>query len=342
MIKETTFKGIIFIILALILIVLSFFIIKPVIFSIIFGLFFAYIFSPLHKKIRMFLKEENISALFVCLIILVVIFLPIWFLTPVIVKQTFQAYSYTQKIDILGPLLNQFPQIFSTADFSRDITVAINNFISKIASSVISGFTDSLVNLPNLLLNAVVVLFVFFFALRDSGKLIGYVRSLSPFKLDFERKLVDKFKSITDVILYSYIIVGIIQGLLTGVGLFIFKAPSPLLLMLIAIPASMIPVLGPWVIYIPVAVYLIVSGHLYAGLGFLAYGLLFVSTIDNFLRIYMTSKKTNIPIAVVLVGMIGGVYLFGILGLVLGPLALSYLLMLLDLYKENKFEEIFK
>ncbi|PIN77870.1 hypothetical protein COV15_01080 [Candidatus Woesearchaeota archaeon CG10_big_fil_rev_8_21_14_0_10_34_12] len=342
MVHEKIFKSIIFVILALVLIVLSFLIVKPILFSIIFGLFLAYIFSPLNRKIKGFLREENLSALFVCLLILVVIFLPIWFLTPVIVKQTFEVYSYTQKINILGPILNQFPQIFSTTEFSRDFSVAINNLISKIASSVISNFTESLINLPNLLLNAVVVLFVFFFALRDSEKLISYVKSLSPFKQEFEKKLVEKFKTITDVILYSYIIIGIIQGLLTGIGLFIFGSPSPLLLLIVAIPASMIPVLGPWAVYIPVSIYLMASGNFYSGIGLLAYGLLFVSTIDNFLRAYITSKKSKIPAVIVLIGMIGGLYLFGILGLVLGPLALAYLMILFDLYKENKFEEIFK
>jgi predicted PurR-regulated permease PerM len=103
----------------------------------------------------------------------------------------------------------------------------------------------------------------------------------------------------------------------------------------------MIPILGPYVVYIPVAIFMLASGNATMAIGYLVYNLIIVSTLDNFLRTYIVSKKSKMNSAVVFVGMIAGLYMFGIIGLVLGPLILAYFLILIQLYQEKALSSLF-
>ena len=98
---------------------------------------------------------------------------------------------------------------------------------------------------------------------------------------------------------------------------------------------------GPWFVWIPVTLVLIIGGNVGIAIGFAVYCALFVSTIDNILRPYIVSRKTGTSPVIVLIGMIGGLFVFNILGLILGPLILSYLILFLRAYKDGTISELF-
>ncbi len=336
MIDEKDIKKFSVVFLAFLLVILSFIILKPIILAIIAGLLLAYVFHPVYKRLLRVFREKNTTALVMCLLILLLIIIPIWFLVPVVVKQVFDFYSYTQKINLVNIIKETFPSLFTSETFTREFGTALNNFISKAANLVLSGFSDILVNIPVIIIQMVVVLFVFFFALRDAEKLGEYMKSLSPFNKDLEENLAKQFQDITFGVIYGQIVVGVIQGALTGIGLAIFGVPHVLLLTGIAMLAATIPFIGAWLIWFPAAILLIASGDVTPGVGLLIYGVVFVSWIDNIIRPYIISKRARIHSVVVFVGMIGGLIIFGVLGIFLGPLILSYLLILIDLYKQKK------
>lgn len=336
MVYQKAFKNLIVAASILILIVLSVIILWPIFLSIIAGLILAYIFYPLYKIILRVVREKNISSLIIVLLIIFILFIPLWFLFPMITRQVFEVYSFTQKIDFSGMIGDILPQTIST-----DTIAMINSFISKLVNAVFSRFSESLLNIPSLLLQAIVILFVFFFAMRDGDKLKEFAKGISPFSSTFEESIIKQFKDITNSVLYGFFVVGVIQGITTGIGLFIFGMPQALLLSAVATVAAILPVLGAWAVWIPAAIYLFVQGHTGAAIGLALYGVLIISLVDNALRPYLVSRKTNISSAIVLIGMIGGLIVFGIIGLVLGPLILSYLIILLDAYKNKKLTDFF-
>src|SRR3989344_4924510 len=290
---------------ALILIILgiaSFMIIKPIALSIFAGLILAYVFSPLYKKVYRIIRERNTATTLICILVFILILLPLWFFIPIIIQQIFDLFNLSQNIDF---------------------------------SAIIKGL------FPSLLLNLAVVLFVFFFALRDQENLKEFISGISPFRKDKEAILVTRFKDITSSIIYGYIIVGILQGLALGLGLLIFGVPRALILTILGIFASMLPMVGPWFVWVPVAIGLFLTGKIGFAIAFSIYCLFFVSTIDNILRPYIVSRKTGVSSVVVLVGMIGGLFVFNILGLILGPLILSYLLLFLKAYKDGTLSDMF-
>jgi predicted PurR-regulated permease PerM len=217
----------------------------------------------------------------------------------------------------------------------------IITFIGDITSTILDYMTAFLFNLPTVLLQTAVIIFVFFFALRDHDKLKDFANGISPFRKDKAKILVKKFKEITSSVVFGYIIVGVIQGIATGLGLLLFGVPNALILTLLAIFASILPMVGPWFIWIPAAIYLFLSGSSGAAIGFILYSALFVSSIDNLLRPYIVARKTGTSSVIVLIGMIGGLFLFGILGIILGPLILSYLILFLKAYKDKTLSDMF-
>jgi predicted PurR-regulated permease PerM len=187
--------------------------------------------------------------------------------------------------------------------------------------------------------------FVFFYALKDNEKLKDLIKDFSPISKSKEKILKHQFKEITSSLIYGQVIVGIIQGLVAGLGFLIFGVPNALALTVAAIIFSLIPLIGPWIIWIPVLTFMILSGGASTTtiVLFFLYNLIIVSTVDNIIRAYIVSRRSNLSGGIVFIGMIGGLYLFGIFGLIIGPLILSYFITFFQSFKEeNRFEVMAK
>ena len=183
---------------------------------------------------------------------------------------------------------------------------------------------------------------MFFFTLRDHEKLKEYVSGISPFKKEKEKVLIKQFKQTTSSIIFGFIIVGIIQGIATGAGLLFAGVPKALLLTILAVFASVIPLIGPWLVWVPAAIYLFVIGSTVPAILFTVYGVVVVSSLDNFLRPYLVARKTGTSSVIVLIGMIGGLFVFGLMGIILGPLILAYLVLFMTAYKDKTLSDMFK
>jgi predicted PurR-regulated permease PerM len=230
------------------------------------------------------------------------------------------------------PLKSIFPSLFASQQFSSEIGSVLSSFTSKVASGLMNAISQMILDFPNLALQFTVIFFTFFFVLRDREAIIDYVKSLLPFSKDIEKKLFDNSKLLTSAILYGQVIIGIVQGIVLGIGLFIFGVKNALILTLFAALAGILPIIGTAIIWLPVAVYLFVAGNTVSAWGVIVFGIL-SSTIDNILRPIIVSRKTKIHSGILVVSMIGGIFLFGIMGFILGPLIVSYLLIILEIYR---------
>jgi len=336
--EQKYFKQVITAVLLVVLLILSFILLRPILLSIIAGMILAFIFTPLYNKFYNATKSKNISAFLMCILPVVLILVPFFFLIPVIIEQSIKIYSASQQMDFITPLEKIFPY-FSSQDASSQIVGALQSIVTKMISSLTNSLSQVLLNSPNLFLQLVVTFFVFFFVMRDGEKLLVYLRGLIPFSKDLEKKVFENTKGITNSVIYGQIIVGIIQGIIVGIGLFIFGVPNALLLSFIAILVSVLPVIGPFLVWVPVAIYLLIAGSMGSSVGVTIFGII-ASTVDNFLRPFIVAKRTKINSGLVLIGMIGGLYVFGVLGLILGPLILAYLIIILEIYKDKRIPTI--
>jgi predicted PurR-regulated permease PerM len=322
------------------LIALAFFVVKPILMAIILGILLAFIFSPVYVFINKFLKRRNLSAFLICLILIVLIILPLWYLAPTIINQAIKFYLSAQQMDFVTPLTNFFPNFFQSDTFSNEVADAMRTFITNATDSLFDSLSNILVNIPNIILEMIVVFFTFFFVLRDGDKLVLYIKSLIPFSKDVEDKLVKSTKEITLSILYGQVIVGIIQGLIASIGFFIFKVPNAVLLMLFSAIAGIIPVFGNVIVWLPVSIYFLLAGNTLAALGVAAFGLISI-LIETLIKPVFISKFAKVNTSIILIGIIGGMMVFGLFGIILGPLILSYLVIILEVYRDKKTPEVF-
>jgi predicted PurR-regulated permease PerM len=322
------------------LIVLAFFVIRPILMAIIFGILLAFIFSPPYRFINKILKKRNLSAFLICIILIILIIVPLWYLAPTVINQAIKFYLSAQQMDFVTPLTNFFPNFFQSDTFSNEVADAMRTFITNAANSLFDSLSNILVNIPNIILEMIVVFFTFFFVLRDGDKLVLYIKSLIPFSKDVEDKLVKSTKEITLSILYGQVIVGVIQGLVASIGFFIFKVPNAVLLMLFSAIAGIIPVFGNVIIWLPVSIYFLLAGNTLAALGVAAFGLISI-LIETLIKPIFISKFAKVNTSVILIGIIGGMMMFGLFGIILGPLILSYLVIILEVYRDKKTPEVF-
>ncbi|NCN86406.1 AI-2E family transporter [archaeon] len=318
-----------------VLIVLSYFLLKPILMSIITGIILAFIFLPVFQKINKKIPSRNVSVTIVCILLILLIVIPVWFLTPVLLNQSIEIFLASQKIDFVTPLQNAFPKLFSIGTFSNEITSVVYSFITKITNGAMNMISKVLLNFPTLFLQFLVTFFTFFFVLRDSEKFVEYIQSLLPFPKEIETKLFKSSRDITFSVLYGQVIIGILQGIFAGISFFLFGVGNALFLTLLAIIAGIFPIIGTTVVWIPVAIYLFVNGQLWPAIGVTFFGLI-ASFFENAVKPVFVSKRTNVHSSIILLGMVGGLFMFGILGVILGPLILAYLLIVLEIYRDKR------
>ena len=338
-VDENYFRKAVSVFILIALAVLSFFLLKPVLMAIIVALILAFIFSPIYDFLVKKTNSKNLSVLLIMMFLLVIILLPIWFLTPILIDQSLKVFQATQQIDFVGPLQKIFPALFASDQFSNEIGLIISSFTTKMANLLVNLFAGIILNFPTIFLQLIVVFFSFYFVLRDKKEVMNYIRSISPFSKEVEKKLFESSKGITASVIYGQVIVGVVQGIIVGIGFLIFGVPNALFLTLLATLAGIFPVIGTAIIWLPVLIYFMIAGNTIPAIGILVFGAI-SSTVDNFLRPMIVSKRTNLHSAIVIIVMIGGLFMFGILGVILGPLILAYLIILLEVYRKKTFPNI--
>ncbi len=336
MVEKKTFETITNTSIIVVLIVLAFFILKPILLSTIAGLLLAFIFYPLYKKISQKTKAKNLSAILLCISLIIIILLPLILVAPLIARQVFDIYIYLQRTDMITPLKEIFPYLFDSPELAQTISTALTSFVGKVASALLTSFTEILLNSVTITLHFLLILFVFFFGLRDGEQLVQLIKEISPLSKESEKRVFAQFKNITHSVIFGQIIIGLVQGLITGIGLFVFRVPNAMTLTLLATFLGILPIVGPVFVWVPVDIYLFLTGRTFAGVGLFIYGAFVITWVDTLIRPFIISSKSKIHPALALISMVGGLFVFGILGLILGPLIIAYLIMLLEFYKRQK------
>ena len=344
MFTREAFKDLLNYILVVGLFILAFIIIKPLAFSILYGFLLAYILYPIYKFVLKKVKNKYLAASIMSFSSLVILIVIVSLVLGTIFNQLIEFYLTLQKIDIGLTIKKPLTDLFISPEIAGTISSAVQISISSFLAKITSTIGRAIVNFPIILLQTFVFFLIFFFSLRDGVEALEYIKSLSPLKKEIQSKFSKNFKDITNSVLIGQIVVGIIQGLIAGMGYFIFGVPTALLLTVITVLVGVIPIIGPWFVWIPVDIYLFVANKPGAGMGLFIYGMLLINWVDTIVRPMIVSRRTQINRGIILVGMIGGLFVFGLLGLIIGPLILAYVLLVLEIYRKQSIGDsiIFK
>ncbi len=324
--------------IVLTLIAMTFLVLKPILLAIIMGMILSVVFIPLYDYILPRTKNKNLNSALICIGLLLAILIPLIFLTPVIIEQSFEVYVASQQINFETILTNLFPTV--SENFLAEMGSVLNTFVSNSANSFVNLFSQIIFNFPSFILQLFIVFATFFFVLRDWKGLIEYVKSVLPFSETIEKKLFKSSKDITLSVIYGQILIGALQGLIVGIGFFIFGVPNFLFVTMLAILAGIFPIVGTTIVWLPIMIFLFIAGNNFQAIGVGAFGVV-AMMLDNIVRPLIVSKRARMHPLLILVGMIGGFLLFGILGFILGPLVIAYAIIIMEIYRGKALKGIF-
>ncbi len=335
MLEKKDFNNLITYVLLLGLSILAILVIKPIIISIIYGILLGYVFYPVYKRVLSRTKNKNLAAFLVCvgLSILILVFASL--ILGSLLKQVIDFSTTLEKTDIINLIRETVPNFLSSSEGSTRMIDSMNSSLSDLFARLVSGLTNLILDIPAMMLQLFIIIFVFYFSLRDGKEAVEYLKSISPLKKEVQEKFFNHFRDITNSVLVGQVVIGAIQGIIAGIFYFIFGVPNALLLTVLTMLVGVIPIIGPWLVWVPVDIYLFAMGKTVSGVLLLIFGLVLINSIDTILRPLIVSRRTEINSGIVLIGMIGGLFAFGILGLIIGPLVLAYVLLVIEIYRKS-------
>jgi len=184
-------------------------------------------------------------------------------------------------------------------------------------------------------LNLVIAFFGLYYMLRSDGTTWSSIRQYIPFSAHTADALRDRFFNVTEATLLGTVLIAVIQGSLVGTGFWIVGLPNPFFWGTVTAFASILPVLGTSLVWLPAVLVLLVQNRYGAAITMLVIGAGIASNVDNLIRPLIYRRVSNIHPMITLVGAFAGVRYFGLLGVLLGPLGIAYLFELLKFYREE-------
>lgn len=319
--------------LLLLNVVVAYFIYRPFLGSLIVGVTFAVIFYPVYQLLsRIIFGQQTLAALLTALVVLVIVFTPLTFFGFQIFLEARDFYiqtntgerSITQVVTDIGEerLNDLFPWLqINVSDYIRAAVEWLLGHVGPVFSS-----------LAQLLLSLFLSLLALYYSLKDGHRLLRAIIHLSPLADRYDKQIIARLHTAVTSVIQGSLVIAILQGMSTALGFFLFGVPNPFLWGSIAVIAALVPSVGTALVIVPGVIYLFSTGALPEGLGLVFWGITAVGLIDNLLGPKLIQRGLRIHPFLILLAVIGGIGFFGPIGFLVGPLVLSLLFALLDIY----------
>ncbi len=212
------------------------------------------------------------------------------------------------------------------------ITLENLAFIPKIGGSTLQFLAASTYSL---ILNSIVILFILYYMLYNYKGFENGLKEILPFREENKDILAEETKEIIRANAIGIPLLGIIQGIFALAGYIIFGINQPVLFAILTAFSTILPVVGTMVVWIPLGIGIIASGDVLSGVVFLLYGLIVIGGVDNVARLLLQKQLADIHPLITIFGVIIGLQMFGFWGVIFGPLLLSYLVLLFNMYRHD-------
>jgi predicted PurR-regulated permease PerM len=324
---------------------------QPFLAAIGFGAVLTVITFPLYERLRRRLggRDGTAAALMVLLVLLLLV-IPALGLIGTLGQQATDVYRWGEKAagrDI--PVQSILDRLHSYRDhpylgrlvewvrpqleaFAADANQTVPAGLKSVIGAVTGMLTSVLANVLTFLLNLILSLAAMGIFYVRGESLLGEVASLVPLPRERSRELMARLGEVTKAVVKGIGLTCLAQGALGGLGFWVAGLPSPLLFGVVMAFAALIPIVGTAIVWLPGVLYLIFTGQTAWGVGLLLWSALVVGNIDNVLRPLLIGGKAGMPLPLLIVGILGGLFSYGLKGLVIGPLVLTVLLFVLEEY----------
>ena len=284
-------------------------------------------FVPLYRRLARRMKP-GASATLTLIVALIAIGLPLVWLLGMVIGEAPDALRTVQG----SPLFARIASLrIGTMQVGAELAKASGTIVSWLSSQLfafVGGATAAALNL-------VIAFFGLYYMLRSGPTVWGTVRPYIPFSPHTADALRDRFVSVTEATLLGTVLVALLQGIIIGLGFWIVGLASPLFWGTVTAFASILPVLGSALVWLPAVIVLLVENRPGAAIALAIIGGGLASNLDNLLRPIIYKRVSDLHPMITLIGAFAGVKYFGLLGVLLGPLAIAYLFELREFYRED-------
>jgi predicted PurR-regulated permease PerM len=325
------------------LIILAFFVMKPFFIPFLFAAILVYLFNPVY---RFFLKLTGIkwfSSLLVCFLIALVIIIPTIVTLSVVVSEVQLVINYfATNPEVAKKNIESFFHIFPSVSFlnfdlvrpinQNSILLALKSF-SQGALIILQG---AYAGITNFAFEIFIMFFSLFYLFIDGKKLIEKIMTISHLPDKYEKLLFIRLSSVIRATIKGMMLMGIIDGIVGGILFWATGVASPVFFGMLLAVFSSIPPLGAALIWFPVGMVMLLAGHFVSGIMIFLFGILVIGGImDTIIRPKLIGKDAQMHPLMILFSTLGGVLFFGISGFIIGPIIISFLVALLDIYSSE-------
>jgi len=333
---------------------LGFSLIEPFLHTLIFSTVLAVLSAPLYQKVLQWVKgRRGLASILTVHIIVFCLLLPMVFLVIALISQGVESLAalnaWVATVDreslahlsFLDNYLEWLPKDLPLNMDAIDIQGNIVQYSTDFGQTMLAAGTKLVRNATILILHFLLMTFILFYFLRDGRKMVDYLKALSPLRSRQEDYIIDSFKRVARGVLMGCLLVAVLQGFAGGIGLAIVGIPAFFWGAMMAL-ASLIPVLGTGLVWVPAVGYLFVSGDWKMALFLSLWCGVFVVGIDTLLRPIFMREASRVSTFYIFLAILGGVYSFGMLGIFYGPLILSFVMVMLQIYREEYADDLNK
>jgi len=315
--------------------------IRPFILAVLLAGILASLSGPLYGRcLGWFRGRRPAASIATLLVIVLLIILPLGSLLGVVTSQALQVANSVapwvqDKLahpDELIVWLQEQPFYDRIQPYEDDILLRLGEAVSWLSRFLVEGVSNATTGTVQFFFMLAVMLYATYFFLIDGEKLVDRMLYYLPLEDADERRLLDKFSSVTRATLKGTAVIGVLQGGLAGLALFVVGVPSGLFWSVIMMVLSVIPGIGTALVWIPAAAILAAGGRWAEAIGLAIFCGGVVGSVDNVLRPRLVGKDTEMPDLLIMLSTLGGIALFGIVGFVIGPIVAALFVTVWEIY----------
>ncbi len=343
-IKSSRFRGIFVLVLVLVTAGLFLAVTWPMLKALFVAAILSGLSYPLHRSlVKIFRGKRGLAAALTVIIVMIILFGPVSALLTLVARQAMGVSEFAipwlqENLDVNGIsrlrslVAGTVPWMGDMLPNAEDLVTSIGTAAQAAGGFLVGKITAITAGTAGFLLSMFVMFYAMFFFLRDGKRIMERILYYFPMQDDERDAMVERFMSITKATVKGTLLIGLIQGTLGGIAFYFAGVTGAAFWGAVMVVLSVIPGIGPPLVWVPVVVTLYFSGESLSATLLLIWCAGVVGTIDNVLRPRVVGRDARMPDLLILVGTIGGLYLFGPIGFALGPIICGLFLTALDFY----------
>ena len=321
--------------------------VRPFLTALFLGAILSGLLFPVYRRLRRWFRgREGLASGTALLLFLLLLIGPIAGFLGVVTGQAVQVtqsagpwiedmQARLQEPGAVDRLLEGVPFLESLRPYQEQLVQKLGEVAGSMGGFVVRGLTDVTTATVRIVFLLFVMLYAMFFFLKDGRGVLNKILYYLPLSDADERRMLDRFVSVTRAMVKGTFLIGVVQGGLAGLGFWVAGIPSAAFWGTVMAVLSIVPGIGSGLVWLPACIYLLAADRIAPGIGLLLWCGVVVGTLDNLMRPWLVGRDTRMPDLMILLGTLGGLVAFGMAGVLIGPIVAALFITVWELYGES-------